>query len=76
MDPTNRWTLPYEVTFGQVDTCHCQHALVSAVHIPSHASGVQHVHIGEYFLIRNYMVVKSLHQFFYHHNMYLNSVKC
>jgi hypothetical protein len=38
----------YEVTFGKVDTCHRQHALASAVQIPSHASRVQHVQISEY----------------------------
>ena len=30
----------------------------------------------EYLLIKNYMVVKSLYQFFYYHNKYLNSMKC
>jgi hypothetical protein len=65
-----------EVTFGQVDTCHRQHALVNAMHIPSHTSRVQHVQISEYFLIRNCMAVKSLHQFFYYHDKYLNSMKC
>jgi hypothetical protein len=36
-----------EVTFGQVDMYHRQRALVSAVHIPSHASRVQCVQIRE-----------------------------
>jgi hypothetical protein len=65
-----------EVTFGKVDTCHCQRALVSAVLIPSHASKIQHVKICEYLLIRNCMEIKSLNQIFYYHNKYLNSVKC
>jgi hypothetical protein len=26
--------------------------------------------------VKNYMVVKSLHQFFYYHSKYLNSMKC
>ena len=42
-------------------TWHCQHALV---HIPSHAIRVQHVYFSEYLLIKNYMAVKSIHQFF------------
>jgi hypothetical protein len=55
---------------------HCQHALVSVVHIPSHTIRVQHVQISEYLLIKNCMVVKSLYQFFYFHSKYLNSMKC
>jgi hypothetical protein len=27
-------------------------------------------------LIKNYMTVKSLYQFFYYHSKYLNSMKC
>jgi hypothetical protein len=50
-----------KVTFGQVDMYHCQRALVSAVHIPFHASKVEWVQISE---------------FFYYYNKYLNSVKC
>jgi hypothetical protein len=52
---------------------HYQHALVSTVHIPSHAIKVQHVQFSEYLLIKNYMAVKSL---FYYHSKYLNSMKC
>jgi hypothetical protein len=37
-----------EVTFGKVDTCHCQCALASALLIPSHASTAQLVQISEY----------------------------
>jgi hypothetical protein len=66
----------YEVIFGKVDMCHHRRALANVVLIPSHASRVQHVQISEYLLIRNCMVVKSLHQFFYYHNKYLNSMKC
>jgi hypothetical protein len=66
----------YKVTFGQVDMCHHHRALVSVVHIPSHANKVQCVQISEYLLIRTYMAVKSLHQFDYYHSKYLNSVKC
>jgi hypothetical protein len=36
--------------FCQVDTCHRQRALVSAVHIPSHASKVQCMQISEYYI--------------------------
>jgi hypothetical protein len=55
---------------------HRQHALVSALHIPSNASRVQHVYISEYLLIKNCMAIKSLHQLFYYYNKYLNSMKC
>jgi hypothetical protein len=65
-----------EVTFGKVDTCHYQRALVSAVLIPFHAITIQHVQISEYWLIKNRKAVKNLHQFFYYHNKYLNSMKC
>jgi hypothetical protein len=65
-----------EVTFGKVDRCHCQHALISAKLILFHASRVQHKQISEYLLIRNCMVVESLHQFFNYQSKYLNSVKC
>jgi hypothetical protein len=34
------------------------------------------VQISEYLLVRNCIAVKSLHQFFYYHSKYLNSVKC
>jgi hypothetical protein len=69
----------YEVTFGKVDTCHRQRALANALLIPSHANGVhnvQNVQISEYLLIRNCMPIKSLHQIFYYHSKYLNSMKC
>ena len=66
----------YEVTFSKVGTCHRQHALDSAVLIPSYASRVQHVQISEYLLIKTCMAIKSLHRFFYYHNKYLNSMKC
>jgi hypothetical protein len=66
----------YEVTCGQVDTCHRHNVLISTMHIPFHASKVQCVQISEYFLIRNCMAIKSLHRFFNYHNKYLNSVKC
>jgi hypothetical protein len=66
----------YEVTFGKVDTCHCHRALVSAVLIPSHANRLWHMQISKYLLIKNCMAIKSLHQIFYYHNKYLNSVKC
>jgi hypothetical protein len=66
----------YECTFGQVDTYHRQRALISAMHIPFHANRIQHVQISECFLIKNCMAVKSLHQFFYYHSKYLNSMKC
>ena len=65
-----------EVTFGKVDTCHCQHALANVVHIPSYVSKVQHVQISEYFIIKNYMKIKYLDQFFYYHSKYSNSMKC
>jgi hypothetical protein len=65
-----------EVILGKVDMCHCHRVLADAVLIPSHASRVQHVQISDYLLIRNCMVVKILHQFFYYHNKYLNNVKC
>jgi hypothetical protein len=51
-----------EATFGKIDTCHRQHALATVVLIPSHFGSVQHMQISEYLLIKNYMVVKSLHQ--------------
>jgi hypothetical protein len=65
-----------KVTFDKVDTCHRQHALASALLMPSHASRVQHMQISEFLLIKNCMAIKSLHQFFYYHNKYLNSMKC
>jgi hypothetical protein len=63
-----------KVTLGQIEKCHCQRALVNALHIPSHASNVQYVQINEYFLIRNCMAIKKLYQFFYC-NKYVKSVK-
>jgi hypothetical protein len=65
----------YKVTFDKVDTCHCQHALATAMLIPFSANRVQHVQISEYLLIRNCMAIKSLHQIFYYHSKYLNSMK-
>jgi hypothetical protein len=65
-----------KVTFSKVGTCHRQHALASAVLIPSYASRVQHVQISEYVLIKTCMAKKSLHRFFYYHNKYLNIMKC
>jgi hypothetical protein len=65
-----------EVISGKVDMCHCQLALISALLIPSYASRVQRVQINECLLIRNCIAVRSLHQFFYYHNKYLNSMKC
>jgi hypothetical protein len=56
-----------KVTFGKVDMCHCQCTLASTVLILAHAKRVQHVQISEYLLIRNCMVVKTLHHFFYYH---------
>jgi hypothetical protein len=53
-----------KVTFGQLDTCHCQRALINAMHIPSHARRVQCVQISEYFLIRNYIAVKKIASIF------------
>jgi hypothetical protein len=65
-----------EVTFSKVDMYHRQHALDSAVLIPSYASKVQHVQISEYLLIKTCMAIKILHQFFYYHDKYLNSMEC
>jgi hypothetical protein len=59
-----------EVIFGKVDTCHCQRALANVVLIPSES------YISKYLLIINCMAVKVLHQLFYYHSKYLNSVKC
>jgi hypothetical protein len=66
----------YEVTFGKVNTCHCQYVLASVELIPSHANKVQHVQINEYLLIRNRMAIKSFYKKIYYHSKYLNSVKC
>jgi hypothetical protein len=56
--------------------CLCQCALASAMLIPSHTNRVQHVQFSEYLLIRNCTAIKNLHQFFYYHSKYLNSMKC
>jgi hypothetical protein len=47
MDPSIRWTLPYVIFLLDVAS------FVSAVHIPFHASRVQHVQINKYLLIKN-----------------------
>jgi hypothetical protein len=65
-----------KVTFYKVNTCHCQHVLANVVLIPSHASKVQHMQFSEYLLIRNCMVVKNLHQFFYYHNKHRIKKSC